>query len=398
MTSELTALTRRQAWLDRYLGLLQFLFLLTWIVYVIFLGDLLERAGLPKRFAPRLLLIDQLLFACCDVVLGLYADRSLTLLRRLTPLILTLNLLACLIFASLPTLAAIAPSLLIAATVVWVVTSTVLRAPLYGAIARRSSNAAHGTAWSLAGMGLASMAAPYLGVVLKGMDPGLPLLLSGVALALATLGFGQWERAQPTLVIPASAIRPHWRDLRLPMFTLLLLGAAFQLHFFVNAAPLFKLVADPDKLTWLMPIFWGGFSLAVYPGMRLLRVFSPHRLLAFSSLLGAGACLACMAAPGLVGLILLQAIAGAAWGLSFLSALELAGATGHQGRESTFIGLIFASLALAAAWRIGLNLADIQFPAVATQALAAGLWTAGAVSALAMAGWHARRTPSPHHA
>ncbi|WP_295453342.1 hypothetical protein [uncultured Thiodictyon sp.] len=40
-----------------YLGLVQFLFLLTWAVYAIFLGDLLVRLGLPKEFAPRRLLL-----------------------------------------------------------------------------------------------------------------------------------------------------------------------------------------------------------------------------------------------------------------------------------------------------------------------------------------------------
>ena len=73
-----------------YLGLVQFLFLLTWVVYVIFLGDLLGKMGLPKDFVPRLLLLDQLLFACADVLLGVYADRAMRLLRRIAPLLLAL--------------------------------------------------------------------------------------------------------------------------------------------------------------------------------------------------------------------------------------------------------------------------------------------------------------------
>lgn len=45
-----------------YLGGIQFLFLATWVIYVIYLGDLLEKLGMPKTFLPTLLLIDQYRF------------------------------------------------------------------------------------------------------------------------------------------------------------------------------------------------------------------------------------------------------------------------------------------------------------------------------------------------
>lgn len=259
-----------RGWLDGNLGLLQGVFLLTWIVYVVFLGDLLGQAGLPKDLAPRLLVLDQVVFACMDVLLGLYADHMLNLVRRLAPMLLVVNLFACLIFAGLPAIAGAGPHWLIAATVLWVACSTVLRAPLYGAIARRNANPVHGTAWALAGMGLASAAAPYLGVALKGVDPGLPFLLSAVVLALATLGFGAWERGQTAPGPGGRVVRPGLARMAMPVAAMLCIGLGIQLHFFVNAAPLFRQVADAALLTWLMPVFWVGFSLAVHPGARLV--------------------------------------------------------------------------------------------------------------------------------
>ncbi len=83
-------------------------------------------------------------------------------------------------------------------------TSSVLRTPLYALIVRRSQEPGRATAVALLGMGLASALAPYLGTVLKGVDPVLPFTLSGVSLALGTLGFVAWEARQR----PANCLSP----------------------------------------------------------------------------------------------------------------------------------------------------------------------------------------------
>lgn len=364
--------------LEAYLGLIQFLFLLTWVVYVIYLGDLLAKLGLPKDFVPKLLLLDQVLFVVADVALGFQADRVLRLFRSMAPLVLVLNLLSCLVFVALPHLATAAPGLFIAATVLWVLSASVLRAPVYGLIARRSAEPGRGTASALLGMGLASATAPYLGVALKGIDPMLPFVLSGVALALATLGFSAWEAAQPRA---AETVRtPNFSGIRRLAVIAVLLGLGFQMHFFLNSAPLFKSVADPALLPWLMPVFWIGFSLAVYPGAGLVERHGAERVLAGAALIGALASLACLMAPALPWLIGIQAIAGAAWGGAFLAGLSLAGAWGHVGREALFVGTVFACLAIAAIGRIGLNL--IGLPIETSLPLAAGFWGAGALLCL----------------
>lgn len=375
-----------------YLGGVQFLFLLTWVVYVIYLESLLAELGLPKAFVPRLLLLDQLLFACADVALGFYADRLQRLFGRIAPLVLVLNLVSCLVFVGLPHLAAGSPGLFVAMTGVWVLTASVLRAPLYGLIARRGAEPGRATAAALLGMGLASALAPYLGVVLKGVDPILPFTLSGVSLALATLGFAAYERGLgQSEAARAPVPAPLAPVLRLAL-VVMLLGGGFQVHFFVNSAPLYKGVADPAWLPWLMPVFWIGFSLAVNPGARLVARQGANRIFVASALLGGAASLACLAAPPLPALIVLQALLGVAWGGVFLAGLERAGGLGHTGREALCVGILFAGMAFAAATRILLTLVGVGFSPHLSLPLAAGFWWAGAALGLV---WLRQKTNSP---
>ncbi len=360
-----------------YLGGIQFLFLATWVVYVIYLGDLLEKLGLPKTFLPTLLLIDQLLFAVADVLLGLYADRAMRFYRSLAPLVITLNLIACLAFVALPHLASGAPKIFIGITVLWVLTASVLRAPLYGLIARRSLAPGRATAASLLGLGLASALAPYLGVLLKGVDPLLPFTLSGISLALATLGFSAWEaRQQAADAASNSQPKPALHAIWLLLLAMLLLGAGFQVHVFINAAPLYKAVADAALLPWLLPVFWIGFSLAIYPGALWLESIGAKQILALASLLGVLASAFCLTSPPLVWLMTAQFVAGIAWAGVFLAGLDLAGGSGRHGREGLFVGALFAMLALAAVARIGLTLAGFNIGP--QPELAFGLWTLGA--------------------
>ena len=360
-----------------YLGGIQFLFLATWVVYVIYLGDLLEKLGLPKTFLPTLLLIDQLLFATADVLLGLYADRTMRFFRSLAPLLMTLNLIACLAFVALPHFASGAPEIFIGVTVLWVLTASVLRAPLYGLIARRSLAPGRATAASLIGLGLASALAPYLGVLLKGVDPLLPFTLSGISLALASLGFSAWEaRQQAADAASNSQPKPALHTIWLLLLAMLLLGAGFQVHVFINAAPLYKAVADAALLPWLLPVFWIGFSLAIYPGALWLERLGAKQVFTLASLLGVLASAFCLTSPSLVWLIGAQFVAGIAWAGVILAGLALAGGAGRHGREGLFVGALFAMLALAAVARIGLTLAG--FSIGPQPELAFGLWMLGA--------------------
>jgi hypothetical protein len=376
-------LSRMQRGLQAYLGLIQFLFLLTWVVYVIFLEGMLVKLGLPKEFVPRLLLLDQLVFAFADVGLGFFADRALRLWGRIAPLLVTLNVLSCAAFVALPFVPAGASWLFIGMTIFWVITASVLRAPLYGLIARRASQPAYGTAGALLGMGVASAMAPYLGQALKGIDPILPFALCGVSLAVASVAFGGFEsRLREEKTATGMTAPPRARGLFRLLAMALLLGLGMQLSVFVNAAPLYKGVADASLLPWVLPVFWIGFSVAVFPGARLIDRQGARRTLVFSALAGSLATAACLYGAGLTTLLILQSVAGVAWGMLFLSGLTLAGAMGNIGREALFAGAWFACLAVGAMIRIGLGLAGVGFASQFTLPLAAVLWLAGAALAV----------------
>jgi MFS family permease len=201
--------------------------------------------------------------------------------------------------------------------------------------------------------------------------------LSGISLALASLGFSAWEaRQQAADAASNSQPKPALHTIWLLLLAMLLLGAGFQVHVFINAAPLYKAVADAALLPWLLPVFWIGFSLAIYPGALWLERLGAKQVFTLASLLGVLASAFCLTSPSLVWLIGAQFVAGIAWAGVILAGLALAGGAGRHGREGLFVGALFAMLALAAVARIGLTLAG--FSIGPQPELAVGLWTLGA--------------------
>ena len=81
-----------------YLAFVQFLFVTCWTLYVIYLPALLESAGLPRRYAPWILILDQIIFMVMDVVMGVAADRAARTLGRVGPLIIALTAASCIAF------------------------------------------------------------------------------------------------------------------------------------------------------------------------------------------------------------------------------------------------------------------------------------------------------------
>jgi hypothetical protein len=92
----------RAAWL---LAGVELFFSLSWVVYVIFLPDLLARGGVDKRYLPWLLAADQLLFALADWSVGVAVDRARAALRRIGPLLVLLSAVSAVAMLLLPWLA-----------------------------------------------------------------------------------------------------------------------------------------------------------------------------------------------------------------------------------------------------------------------------------------------------
>lgn len=348
-----------------YLAVVQFFLAVSWVVYVIYLPDLARAAGLEAKWIPWLLIADQLVFILTDLAVGLASDRAARLLGRLGRAMVLATLLSCAAFLLLPWVAGQgSPGLLVGVTFVWALSSSALRAPPMTLLGRYVAQPQQPgmVALSNLGLGLAAALAPYLGLQLKGVDPMLPFLLSAAGLATVTLGMVAAERALArqgghAAQAPAQADGATQRPTALAatlLGTALLGAAAFQWHGFVASAPMALRFVPASELPWLLPVFWAGFNLALWPASQLAKRLGPWRTLVLGAALAAGGNAAAAFAGTLTLFLWAQAITGVGWAVLLCSAFSGALALGQHSRPGLFSGVLNAVLALAALGRIAL--------------------------------------------
>lgn len=345
------------AGLALYLAVVQFLFVSTWTVYVIFLPGLLKSVGLSPGLVPVVLLIDQLVFMVADICAGIATDRTARLLGRIGPLIATVTVLSCAAFLALPHVAlAGSQALAIALVIVWAVTSSALRAPPWVLLGRHAARPA--LPWlntiMLWGLAAAGAVAPYLSIVLKDIDPRLPFALSSMALALATAGIVMVERRHLDRPVADVSTRPAVSD---PANVYFLAGTiiaalGFQIHFSFNTAGQYLRFAPDAKLEWLMPLFWVAFGIAMVPAGRWVARAGTSRMLAAGGILSALGAWIAGDAGSFEQVVAGQLAAGAGWGVIMMAAFTRAAEAGRSGREGLSLGLLFAALAGAALSRL----------------------------------------------
>src|SRR4051794_20839518 len=88
--------------LGLYLGLVQFFFATTWTLYVIYLPQLAQQAGIARQWVPWILVADQVLFALADVATGFWVDRMGAGFARLGSWILGVTVVSSIAFLALP--------------------------------------------------------------------------------------------------------------------------------------------------------------------------------------------------------------------------------------------------------------------------------------------------------
>lgn len=341
-----------------FLAVVQFFLAIGWVVYAAYLPQLAKAAGLEAKWVPWLLMADQLVFIVTDLAVGLASDRAARVVGRIGHWVVGATMLSCTAFLLLPWVARQGvPALLVGVTFVWAVTSSALRAPPMTLLGRYVSKPQQPFMLALTslGLGLASAAAPYLALQLKGVDPALPFLLSALGLAAVTLGMVAAERALASAGTAPTPL-PTARVPRVHLLVFLLAAAcgaaAFQWHGFVASAPLALRHATAADLPWLLPVFWVGFNLALWPAGWLAQREGPWRAMALGAVMAAGGNAAAAWAPDLPLLMASQALAGAGWALLLCSAFGAALALGHGGRAGLVSGALNAVLALAALTRI----------------------------------------------
>jgi MFS family permease len=338
-----------------YFAVLQLVFTLGWTTYVVYLPKLAQQVGLAPTAVIFILMLDQAIFAITDTAMGIAADRVAALVGRLGMIVGLLTGISCAAFVALPYVAgtgAGAQTWFIALVVIWAITSSALRAPpllLLGKY-RAQPSIPFLSALAMLGYGLAGAVSPYLGVVLRDIDPRLPFIVSSVVLLITALGLSRVERdlaGDAPSAKPVAVPKPFGTVPTIFIAAMVLLSLGYQLHFAINSAPSYLRFAKPVDLQWLMPVFWIGFNIAMFPASVIVKHRGGLIVMGAAGLLGAIAVLAADFASGLQMLIVAQFIAGAAWGCMLMSAVSAALAIGHTGAEGKVTGLVFSALALA---------------------------------------------------
>ncbi len=337
-----------------YLAFLQLVFTLGWTTYVIYLPKLAQQVGIAPSAVILILMLDQAIFTLTDTAMGIAADRIAALVGRLGVIVGLLTAISCAAFVALPYVAgagAGAQTWFIALIVIWSITSSALRAPpllLLGKY-RAQPSIPFLSALAMLGYGLAGAVSPYLGVVLRDVDARLPFIISSVVLLITTLALSRVERDLAGDAPPkrAAAAKPFGVVPIIFIAAMVILALGYQLHFAINSAPIYLRFAKPVDLQWLMPVFWIGFNIAMFPASLVVKHRGGLVVMGAAGLLGAVAVLMAELAGGLQTLIVAQFIAGAAWGCMLMSAVSAALAIGHTGAEGKVTGLVFSALALA---------------------------------------------------
>ena len=337
-----------------YLAVLQLVFTLGWTTYVIYLPKLAADVGIEPSWVIFILMLDQAIFTITDTAMGIAADRVARLVGRLSMFVGVLTAISCAAFVALPFVAGTghgAQAWFIALIVIWVITSSALRAPPLTLLGKHRAKPAIPflSALAMLGYGLAGAISPYLGVVLKNEDPRLPFVISGAVLLLTTLALAKVERDIPDepAAKPAGPAKPLSA---VPIFfivSMLILSLGYQLHFSINSGPFYLRFAQAADLPWLMPVFWIGFNIAMFPASVVVKHRGGLIVMGAAGLLGALAVIGAEFAGNLHIMIAAQFFAGAAWGCMLMAAVSAALAIGETGAEGKVVGLVFSALALA---------------------------------------------------
>ena len=342
-----------------YLALLQLFFTLCWTVYLIYLPKLAAAAGLAPHVVVLILLLDQGIFTVCDFATGVAADRVTRALGRLGAYVVAATALSCAAFLVMPMIAGFGARALLPAIVLWTITSSALRAPplmLLGKYARKPA-IPFLSALAMLGYGIAGALGPYLTTSLRDVDPRIPFATASMVLMLTTLGMISAERRlaaspPPSKTAAVRAFGTMTKPATVFALGMIALALGYQMHFALDSAPLFLRFTNAAQLQWLMPVFWIGFNISMFPASAITKSLGGYAVMGGAALIGALAIIAAHLAQGLDQLVIAQFAAGAAWGAILMSAFTVAFAIGENGGEGRMSGLLFSALALATLTRI----------------------------------------------
>ncbi len=354
-----------------YFGLLQLVFGLTWVGYVIYLPQLAARAGINAGVVGWLLVFDQIIFALCDWAAGVAVDRVMRVVGRVGKIVAGATAVSALAFLLLPLVSHSGTDVFVALIVIWAITSSALRAPPLALLGRYTPVARQPWVSSLfvIGVGLATASTPFLAGRITAYDPRIFFGVSAVSVLAVTLAI-VW--ADKTLTHTTPPEKPAPTEIRIGILLVFLAAAllaqlGFQVHSAVNAQRLFAKYARPDELPTLLSVFWIGFTLLTPLASLLAKRLGGVVSMMLGALVAAGSAGAAAQAADVASLGIAQFICGAAWGCVMVSAVVAAFAIGRHGSEGAAVGALFSVIAVATMARIALVTAHgDRVPAVAS--------------------------------
>lgn len=350
-------------------ALLQLALALSWTAYVVYLPKLAASVGIAPSTVIVILMMDQAIFTVFDTVMGIAADRIRAWLGRFGPAMAGLTLASCACFCALPYVASLGPAAapsFVALIVLWAATSSALRAPPLSLLGRYGARPALPllAALVMLGYGVAGAAAPYLGIVLRDVDPRLPFACASIVLAAVTLTLAWIERGLVPVSLRVSAEAPEPPAPSASAVALvgstLVLALGFQVYANFNTAPAYLRFAKQTDLPWLLPVFWIGFNLALFAASAAIRKRGAWLIMAVAGLVGGGAAAAGEYSSALHVFMATQFLSGAAWGCMLTGAFSAALALGGAGASGHLTGIIFSSLALATLARMAAVAGGLQ--------------------------------------
>jgi MFS family permease len=353
-----------------YFGLLQLVFGLTWVAYVIYLPQLAAQAGIGRGVVGWLLVLDQIIFAACDWAAGVAVDRVAKVVGRVGKIVVGVTAVSALAFLLLPLAAPLGAGVFVSLIVVWAITSSALRAPPLALLGRYTPAGQQPWVSSLfvVGAGLATASTPFLAGRITAYDPRILFGASAVSVLAVTLSVGWAEKTLERAAPPEkhAPIEFPFATFLAFLAAVLLLQIGFQVHSFINAQPLFGEYARPTQLPILLSLFWIGFTLLAPLASLLAKRFGGIASMMLGALVATGCSWAATQATDVVSLGIAQFICGSAWGWVMVSAVAAAFSIGRHGREGTAVGALFSVIAVATMARIALVATHgDQVPAVA---------------------------------
>lgn len=353
-----------------YFGLLQFVFGLTWVGYVIYLPQLAAQAGINRGVVGWLLVVDQIIFALCDWAAGIAVDRVAKVIGQVGKVVVGVTAVSGLAFLLLPFVARFGVGVFVCLIVVWAITSSALRAPPLALLGRYTPAGQQPWVGSLfvVGAGLATAMTPFLAGRITAYDPRILFGASAISVLAVTAAIVWAETTLERAAAPDTDPPREIRSVTFLMFltVVLLLQIGFQVHSSINAQPLFAKYTWPEQLPLFLSLFWVGFTLLTPLASLLARRFGAMACVLMGALVAAGSAWAAAQATNVVSLGVAQFICGGAWGTAMVSAVAAAFAIGRNGREGAAVGALFSIVALATTARIALVTAHAdKVPAVA---------------------------------